>query len=182
MSRLWLLLILWIKLPITTFLNAPPPIPIFIREMMSLKRTAHLHLMGKVTIVTTIHLSPMATHLCLHLLFSSYEKQKSKHTLSYKLHIIANLFVSWLSDTNPFKVMELCVNSCPLDGAVSFKMLAILAASVWEWMASHAACLQKESDLLHSDGWAHKTTRAKINYRCFDQAFKMLLLLIKSLL
>lgn len=57
-------------------------------------------------------------------------KKKRKYALSYKLHIIANLFVSWLSDTNPFKVMELCVNSCPLDGAVSFKMLAILAASV----------------------------------------------------
>lgn len=139
MSRLWLLLILWIKLPITTFHNAPPPpLPIFIREMMSLKRTAHLHLMGKVTIVTTIHLSPMATHLCLHLLFSSYEKQKSKYTLSYKLHIIANLFVSWLSDTNPFKVMELCVNSCPLDGAECLQFWLHLYES--EWLLMQCVC------------------------------------------
>lgn len=178
MSRLRLLLILWIKLPITTFHNAPPPY--FHQGNDVTEEDCSSPSNGKGNYSN--HLSPF-THgnssLFAFVVLKLWEK-KRKYTLSYKLHIIANLFVSWLSDTNPFKVMELCVNSCPVDGAVSFKMLAILAA--WEWMASHAACLQKESDLLHSDGWAHKTTRAKINYRCFDQAFKVLLLLIKSLL
>lgn len=74
---------------------------VFIREMMSLKRIAPLHLMGKVTIVTTLHLSPITNHLTLHLL--CYEKILDT-ILSYRLHNIASMFVSWLCDTNPFKI------------------------------------------------------------------------------
>lgn len=93
---------------------------------MSQKRTAPPRLMGKVTMVTIPHFSPLTSHLPLHLLLSGHEEKKKNkltQTINYEPDPSANLFESCLSNDNPFTIKATYVRYCPLDGAVPFKML-----------------------------------------------------------
>lgn len=122
----------------------------FSRVMMSLKRTAPPRLMGKVTMATIPHLSPLTPHLPFALLLSSHVK-KTFHTIfilwTDNLLLSINLLNHGWVITHPFKIKGMNVTYCPLDGVVPFEMHVTLAEtrqhaiSELEWMASHTMCV-----------------------------------------
>lgn len=79
--------------------------PVFSRETMSLKRTAPPRLMGKVTMVTIPHLSPLTPHLPLQCVQALWKRRTPFHTLwpEWSISLFsANLFVhGWIMTTLP---------------------------------------------------------------------------------